>query len=432
MNTRTLIINLGCVAPFIGTYYIIPRNTLPFDFYDHYFIFFIIHIYHLANYKTLQILPSWFIKGLALLFAGTLMASFYSDSLNFNFLKQVLGIIFSASSYFIVFKLAQLNLRYLFDRYRFFAFLASAFALIEEAFHLVGVHIRPDFRGSFGLYRVGGLSGEPYNLAMVLLPAIFFILLSYLSRFSEINKNWLSSLVKNAVIVLAFFLTFSSTGYTGLFLSFILIAAHTGFLNFKSPRILFFPVFMSLVYLFFNFLSTSDKNFERKLDEGLWFFQTEENISIRDFTRFNSSSFALISNYQIASEGFNENPLFGIGLGNYEMLYHQKFDKIFGKDFELRYGKSNFNDANSMFLRLIAETGIWGTALFLLFLLYFMIKRFSFENINEFYLIAINHAVLILFIIRLMRCGNYISDGSFFFILFYYYAFQLQRKFFPR
>lgn len=430
MTTKQFLINLGCAAPFIGTYYIIPRNTLPFDFYDHYFIFFIIHIYHLRNYKSLQILPSWFMKGLGLLFLGSLMASFYFDSINFNLLKQVLGIIFSASSYYIVFKMANLNLRYLFDRYRFFAFLAASFAVIEEVFHFVGIHIRPSFPGSFGLYRVGGLSGEPYNLAMVLLPAIFFTLLTYLSRFKEINSNWFSSLGKNAIILTAFFLTFSSTGYTGLFISFILIAIHTGFLSFKSTRILFFPVFMTLVYFLFNFLSTSDKNFERKLDEGLWFFQTEENISIKDYTRFNSSSFALISNYQITSEGFAENPIFGVGLGNYELLYHQKFDKIFGSDFELRYGKSNFNDANSMFLRLIAETGIWGTALFLIFLSYFMIKRFSFENINDYYLIAINHAVLVLFIIRLLRCGNYISDGAFFFLLFYYYTYKLRERYF--
>lgn len=377
----------------------------------------------------MQILPPWFMKGLGLIFLGSLMASFYSDSINFNFLKQVLGIIFSASSYYIVFKLANLNLRYLFERYKFFAFLAAGFAIIEEGLHLIGLHIRPDFLGSFGLYRVGGLSGEPYNLAMVLLPAIFFMLLNYLSRFKEVNNNWITSFTQNAIILGAFFLTFSSTGYTGLFISFILIAIHTGFLSFKSTRILFFPVFMTIVYFLFNFLSTSDKNFERKLDEGLWFFQTEENISIKDYTRFNSSSFALISNYQIATEGFKENPIFGVGLGNYELLYHQKFDKLFGSDFELRYGKSNFNDANSMFLRLLAETGIWGTSVFLIFLIYFMIKRFSFQNINDFYLIAINHAVLVLFIIRLMRCGNYISDGAFFFLLFYYYTYKIRKTF---
>lgn len=422
-------INLGCAAPFIGTYYIIPRNTLPFDFYDHYFIFFIIHIYHLSNYKSLQILPPWFLKGLSLIFIGSLMASFYFDSINFNLLKQILGIIFSASSYYIIFKLANLNLRYLFDRYRFFAFLAAAFAIVEEGFHLIGLHIRPDFLGSFGLYRVGGMSGEPYNLAMVLLPAIFFMLLKYLSTFKEAKQHLVTSLVKDSVVIGAFFLTFSSTGYTGLFISFILIAIHTGFLSFKSPRILFFPVFMTIVYFLFNFLSSSDKNFERKIDEGLWFFQTEENISIKDYTRFNSSSFALISNYQIASEGFKENPIFGVGLGNYELLYNQKFSKLFGSDFELRYGKSNFNDANSMFLRLMAETGIWGTLIFLIFLAFYMIKHFSFNNYSDFYLIAINHAVLVLFIIRLLRCGNYISDGAFFFILFYYYSYQLRKRF---
>lgn len=432
MNTKNIVINLGCAAPFIGTYFIIPRFTLPFDFYDHYFIFFIIHIYHLANYKNLKILPNWFIGGLSLLFLGSLFASFYSDSINFNLLKQLLGIIFSASSYYIIFKLANFNIRYLFDRYFYFAVLAGLFAIVEEVLHLAGVHILSSFEGSFGLFRVGGLSGEPYNLAMVLIPAIFFNLLSYLSKHNNTKTKYIFSISQSVIILIAFFLTLSSTGYIGLFLSILLIAIHTGFFSFKSSRILLFPVLITGAYFLFSFLSTSDKNFERKVDEGLWFFQTEENISIKDYTRFNSSSFALISNYQIAFAGFKENPIFGIGLGNYEKLYHQKFDKLFGSDFEQRYGQSNFNDANSMFLRLLAETGLWGLSIFLLFLAYFFTKEFSISSNIDFYLLGINHAISIFFIVRLLRCGNYISDGAFFFLFLFYYSYKLYNSTLPK
>jgi hypothetical protein len=102
---------------------------------------------------------------------------------------------------------------------------------------------------------------------------------------------------------------------------------------------------------------------------------------------------------------------------------------MFGLDFEKRYGKSNYNDANSMFLRLLSETGIWGMAIFFFFLLYFLIKRVSSNGINDFYLLAINHGVFILFLIRLLRCGNYISDGFFFFLLMFYFTFKFDQKF---
>lgn len=370
-------------------------------------------------------------KGFGLIISGSLFASFYSDSLNFNLLKQVLGILFSGSSYYIILKIANFNLKLIFDQYRNIAFLASLFAIVEEILHLSGIHIRPDYLGSFGLYRVGGLSGEPYNLAMVLIPSVFFSLLSHITPKRNLSVSFKSSLLKDLIVLIAFFLTFSSTGYTGLFISFIFIAIHTGFLSFKSARIFLFPIFMALMYLIFNFLSTSDKNFERKLNEGVWFLQAEDNnLSIKDYTKFNSSSFALISNYEIASGGFFENPLFGIGLGNYEKLYHQKFDKIFGSEFEKRYGKSNYNDANSMFLRLIAETGVWGILIFMLFLVIFLIKHFSIIDINDYYLTAINHGVFILFLIRLLRCGNYLSDGALLFLFLFYYSYKLRNKYY--
>ena len=82
-------------------------------------------------------------------------------------------------------------------------------------------------------------------------------------------------------------------------------------------------------------------------------------------------------------------------------------------------------------LRLLAESGIWGTGLFLLFLFGFLIKSIKPANLNQFYLIAINHVIFVLFIIRLLRCGNYISDGAFFFILLFYYSYKFKKELAP-
>jgi hypothetical protein len=408
---------------------LIPRYTFAFDFYDHYFIFFIIHIYHLIHYNNFKILPPWFFAGFLTIVAGSFFASLYTDSLNFNLFKQVAGIMFSASSYYIVFKLANFNLKLIFDKYNKIAFWAACYGILEEFMHLSGIHLISDYPGSFNLYRITGFSGEPYNFALALFPATLFRLSSLLSRYKEMNYQKNRNILEAVIIFIAFFLTFSTTGYTGLFLGFVVISLHGGLLNIRNPRFLLVVPFFILVYLLFNFISNTNTLFKRKFDEGLWFLQSEENITIRDYGLFNSSSFVLISNYRIATEGFEENPYFGIGLGNYPNLYHEKFDQMFGLDFEKRYGKSNYNDANSMFLRLLSETGIWGMAIFFFFLLYFLIKRVSSNGINDFYLLAINHGVFILFLIRLLRCGNYISDGFFFFLLMFYFTFKFDQKF---
>jgi hypothetical protein len=183
-------------------------------------------------------------------------------------------------------------------------------------------------------------------------------------------------------------------------------------------------VFFGLVYMLFAYLSANNENFNTKLQEGAWFL-SGEMTSPEEMDNLNSSSFALLSNFQITVEGVKDHPISGVGLGSYEMLFHEKFDQLFGTRFETKYGRSNFNDANSMFLRLLAETGIIGCSLFLYFIVAFLIKKKISPDLRSFYLISINHGMFILFIIRLIRCGNYLSDGMFFFIFLFYYSYKM-------
>jgi O-antigen ligase len=425
LRLRTFIISLGCAAPLIGSYYIIPRYTLPFDFYDNYFIFILIHLYHLFTpKKSNKILPTWLLKGFSILLLASLIALVNNPgAMSFPFFKQFLGGIFSASSYFIIFKLANFNVYYLFKRYLQFAFLAALLAIIEEFFHMSGIHFKPAFSAPLGLFRVGGLSGEPYNLSLALFPALFFYLMNSFYGLKQIHESNKKAIVTTGVIATAFFLTFSSTGYIGLFLAFLAVAIHRDYFNLSKPRVLLAPLFFAFVYFVFSQLLATNENFDQKVDEGLWFLKTDVESS-KQLDGLNSSSFALLSNYQIAMEGFKENPVSGIGLGSYETLFQEKFNLLFGSYFELKYGRQNFNDANSMFLRLVGETGIIGTSLFLFFIVHFFIKRRAMGNLKNFYLIGINHGVFILFVIRLIRCGNYLSDGMFFFVLLFYYTNQ--------
>jgi len=426
---QNFLISLGCAAPLIGTYYIIPRSTFTFDFYDHYFIFIILHLYNIfLSDKTQSILPSWLIKGFSVFVLTTLVAATSNqDAFNFAFFKQLFGAVFSASSYFIIFKLANFNLINIFSRYLNFAFFASLFAIIEEFLHLAGVHIKPVFFGPIGIYRVGGLSGEPYNLSLALFPALFYCLSTFFNSNIRLNHERKElTFIKSIPIYVAFFLTFSSTGYIGLFLTFLAIAIQKGYFNIKKPKIIFASAFFVCVYFVFAYLTTSNQNFNQKIQDGLWFLQGEEKES-SELDKVNSSSFALLSNYYITAEGFKDNPFTGIGLGNYEMLYNDKFRTLFGFRFQTMYGRQNYNDANSMFLRLLAETGLIGILVVFYFIFSRLIKKGSDDDPLKYYLIVINQAILILFLIRLLRCGNYFSDGMFFFVLLFYYS-SLQFK----
>jgi hypothetical protein len=199
------------------------------------------------------------------------------------------------------------------------------------------------------------------------------------------------------------------------------------YLSYKSWKIILLPIFISLFGLLFNNVQQEWKEFNIKFSQTLTAF-SNNSTKKEDIELLNTSSFALYSNFIIAQASFKENPLTGSGLGTHESNYKKYFSKYFDKDFIIRYGVFNTADANSMFVRLMSETGLLGLGLFFTFLLKNALWRKGYNDpeIRDYTLI--NQSILIWFLVRLIRTGNYFGNGFFLFFFIYYVSKKIVQK----
>jgi hypothetical protein len=86
------------------------------------------------------------------------------------------------------------------------------------------------------------------------------------------------------------------------------------------------------------------------------------------------------------------------------------------------YGKFNTKDANSLFIRLMSEAGLIGLTLLAFAVFNFFLFTKGINNPDLAIYTIINQGVFIMFIVRILRTGNYIGQGFFFF--FFLYAFS--------
>jgi hypothetical protein len=124
----------------------------------------------------------------------------------------------------------------------------------------------------------------------------------------------------------------------------------------------------------------------------------------------NASTFALLSNAYVAWQAFIASPIIGNGLGSHSSSYDKYAPDIVSPQFPV-WGL-NSDDANSLFLRLMSETGILGLATIFYLIIFFARVDGSGARI-------IRNAILPYFALRLFRFGAYFSMENFFFIMIY-------------
>ena len=81
----------------------------------------------------------------------------------------------------------------------------------------------------------------------------------------------------------------------------------------------------------------------------------------------------------------------------------------------------NFNkaDANSMLLRLLSETGLYGVIIMLSFVIYNIVPRNKSANDTNW---LVSNGILVVILVYLMRQGHYFINGFPFFLWLYYYV----------
>ena len=209
---------------------------------------------------------------------------------------------------------------------------------------------------------------------------------------------------KSVVIIAVYILSFSGLGQSGIFLTLLLLAINFGLIRYLAVAV---PVGIVL----FNVMYNNVPEFRGRLD-GLVDLFSGHKFQIG---KIHGSSFILYNNYVVAMKNFNTNFAFGTGIGSHPVT----FDKFsMAKDIKTYGFNQNGADANSMLLRLISETGIFGVAIIFVIIIKGYVRR---DPKNESYHWLISNAILVMILLNLFRQGHYFLNGFPFFVILYYF-----------
>lgn len=256
--------------------------------------------------------------------------------------------------------------------------------------------------GLFGI-RINSVFMEPTHLGSVLSASFFVAVYNIVSR-----KYFYYNTLQNWIIIICYLLAFSGMGQIGVFLTIVLLAINFGFVRYVIVAV---PVLI----LSFNYLYNNVDEFRERFDSSYGLFVEGEQFELG---KTHGSSFILYNNYIVATKNFEGNFLFGTGLGSHQTAFEKySIGKSIGNwGFDL-----NSADANSMFLRLMSETGLFGIAIFLIIIIKCYVKRDRNNNTSYYWLIS--NGILIMILLNLLRQGNYYLYGfPFFFMLYYFNA----------
>ena len=351
-------------------------------------------------------------KPLILIFLVLLISGLYkvSNSLNTygQLFKVFFGAFFSYLFYYLILRAYKINVSYLFKLYLKAAWIITIIGIVQFFSYLIGFTLGYDYSwvfskwsvipgGNFNI-RINAIFSEPTYYATFISPAIFVAVNNI------IRKGFYYSKAQSAIMIVTYFLTFSGNAYNGFFIIILVMLFNLGVLRYS---LLFIPLLLAgYFYSYQNIAELRDR-----LDGTLNIFETGQF----EIGKTHGSAINLYDNYNIATQNFVNNPFFGTGLGSHPVAFEKytitKHVNIYG--FAL-----NTQDANSMFLRLISETGLFGTSIFIFFLFYCFVKKRN-EIDDEVWLIS--GSLFVLIILNLFRQGHFFYSGFPFYFWLYYF-----------
>lgn len=215
---------------------------------------------------------------------------------------------------------------------------------------------------------------------------------------------------QSLLIVLVYLLSFSSVAYFGVFVSLLLILINLGFVR---NVLIFAPLIIGSYFYLYN----NVEDFRGRVDgvSDLYEGKAKRGFDV------NGSSFVQYNNFHVSLQNLIHNPLYGTGLGSHPIAY----DKYsLGKKFKV-VDEFNKSDANSMFYRMMSETGLLGIGFIVFFIFkYFVLRRK--EDDDGLWLIS--SAMLVAILLQLLRQGNYTYNGFMFYMWLYYYVKKTSRE----
>lgn len=365
------------------------------DFYFHYIID--IKLYYLlllSNFlllsvnKTLKVPKNLLIIIGLLCLHGIVSYTLFQNPIK-SLIAQVVGISLSSIYYYNFIKIYG-------TKKVFKVYLDFAFAIAVLAIPMFYLEIN-----TFTYNRLNGIMSEPAHYAAIMLPACYVFFR---------DKMY----VKFILILITIVLSKSSIGFIGLLLIILIpLIKIKYFLKYAIIAVVVVAAGSYYVSTKWNEpVNENESNaFVRRLKE------TKESISALNTGKFkeytNLSTYAFLSNSFITKQIFLSKPL-GAGLGSYKHEYDKYNNKLSPPAYlkTLHQTKINKTDANSLFLRMTADLGVFA---FLMFI-YFFYNSF---NIFKDHKKIIRQSTFFYLILKLIREGHYFPPEFYFFLLIF-------------
>ncbi|APP03581.1 hypothetical protein [Lactobacillus delbrueckii] len=245
--------------------------------------------------------------------------------------------------------------------------------------------------------RLASLCHEPSFLGYFLAPAVCLYLGKKITpeliddSLTVLNKEW-----EGIVILIAYIMTFSSVAYFGLAIMLLILWWEKGF----SIKKVVIPIIVIVVYML---IYNGVEDFRVRINDTWNIFN-----GISQASTVNLSSFTYYSNWNVACSAFIHTKGFGSGIGSYQNM----FDRFNIGNWGLSGLNLNREDGNSAFFRILTELGVLG----LLAVIYFLVRNFRCQRDKH---TIYSCAILTLFLMFLLRQGNYTHAGSIMFVCLY-------------
>jgi hypothetical protein len=278
----------------------------------------------------------------------------------------------------------------------FRAYLKVAFIVAVIAIPMFYLNIN-----AFAENRLNGIMSEPAHYAAIMLPAIYFFLR---------KKKY----VRMSIVLITVVLSKSSIGFIGLSLILFIPLIKVKYFM-KYSLIVFGIIAIGGYYLSTVWNEPIDENQSNKVVRRLK--ETQESLSSLKTGKFNSytnlSTYAFLSNTFITKEIFTRYPL-GTGIGSYPHQYDKNYSKMSPPKYliDLKQSKINRTDANSLFLRMLSDLGIFAILIFIYFF-YRSFKLFSKDTK------IIAQSTFFYLLIKLIREGHYFPPEFYFFLFIF-------------
>jgi hypothetical protein len=406
---------------------------LPFEFYINYIPLILLLFIFIFKYKFPTKILYLFIP---LLIFG-LINIFYDNNTFGSFIKIFSNILISVTFFYYVFEYYEKDIKRFFQTYMQWCVVVSVIGLIQLVSYLVGFVYGYDFgliglnkwgviEGGFGI-RINSIFCEPSYFASTVGPAFFISVYNLI-----FNKSYFINRKKAIIISIAYLLTFSSLAYLSILIVLLLLLYNYGLVRYILLSIPILLVIFSFIYnnvsefkerydgftaLYFDGILENQGTSETK---GGFLSQNKSKINI--LGKVHGSSFVQYNNFVITKTNFYKNPFFGTGLGSHQFAFEKYNLNAFMGD---KY-RNNNSDANSMLLRIISETGLFGLIFIFLFIKNNYVKRNedTEKDPESMYIWLISNAVLVIILLQLIRQGNYTFGGFMAYMWLYYYAYQ--------